>query len=232
MGDNGNQGESLTEFIKSFSYGSRCDLNFKFMSGLDEAEAAEFMQALFCMLGEALDQNDLTAVHALVRRYQAQAYTNHGERRWHYDETPFAPLQGALADMRVGLLTTTGHFEDGDDPKPWDRADLTQEEMVEKIGPFMRLAPVLSELPTDINPAALRVRHPGYDVCGAQRDRNVALPLDRLRELEDEGAIGELASPAYSFVGVVAQGILKREIPGWVARIKSAGIKAMILAPV
>jgi hypothetical protein len=38
--------ETFAEFKTSFSYGSRTDLNFKFLKGLPEAEAAQFFQDL------------------------------------------------------------------------------------------------------------------------------------------------------------------------------------------
>ncbi|MBW7883828.1 MAG: hypothetical protein H3C34_14555 [Caldilineaceae bacterium] len=78
-----------------------------------------------------------------------------------------------------------------------------------------------------------RVRHPGYDIRGAQADRNVALPIDRLRELVVEGRIGALTDAAYSFVGACAQTpLIKRTGPEWVRQIQAQGIDAALLVPV
>jgi D-proline reductase (dithiol) PrdB len=40
-----------------------------------------------------------------------------------------------------------------------------------------------------------------FDHTGFQRDINVAYPLDRLRALADEGAIGSVADTHYSVMG-------------------------------
>jgi hypothetical protein len=41
------------------------------------------------------------------------------------------------------------------------------------------------------------------------RDRNLAMPLDRLREMHTRGEIGALAPQHYSFMGSIASRILK-----------------------
>jgi len=44
--------ETFVEFKKSFSYGSRNDLNFKFLAGLSNGEAARFLQELLWKPGD------------------------------------------------------------------------------------------------------------------------------------------------------------------------------------
>src|ERR1700683_2567635 len=43
-----------------------------------------------------------------------------------------------------------------------------------------------------------------FDRTGFQEDWNVVFPLDRLKELAAEGAIGSGAAPPYLFIGVTA----------------------------
>jgi hypothetical protein len=57
--------------------------------------------------------------------------------------------------------------------------------------------------------------------------------LEPLRELEQEGTIGELAENAYSFVGACAQTrLLKHSGPQWVGMLKQEAIDVALLVPV
>ena len=59
--------ETFGEFKNSFSYGSRTDLNFKFLKSLPDEEAATFLQELLWKLGDAFDDGDYTRVYEHVR---------------------------------------------------------------------------------------------------------------------------------------------------------------------
>jgi hypothetical protein len=223
--------ESFTEFKNSFAYGLRSDLNFKFLKNLSEADAALFFQGLLRRLSDTFDDGDLGRLLDHVFEWQAQAYA--GASRWTYADGPFTPLPNLLAASRVALLTSSGHFVDGDDPEPFGVTDMTQAEAEARIDDFLREEPVLSAIPTDTPTEKLRVRHGGYDIRSAQTDPNVAFPLDRLRELVQEGRIGELALAAYSFVGACAQlPLLKRTGPQWVDLLHTHSIDAALLVPV
>ncbi|MFK7800948.1 MAG: hypothetical protein AB8G95_04905, partial [Anaerolineae bacterium] len=52
--------ESLEEFKNSFSYGSRPDLNFKFLASFSEEEAGDFFQELLNKLGDTINDGDAT----------------------------------------------------------------------------------------------------------------------------------------------------------------------------
>ena len=223
--------ESFAAFKDSFAYGSRSDLNFKFLKILNDADAARFFQELLYRLSDTFDDGDLRRVQEHVFTTQASAYAGAG--RWTYAEGPFTPLSKPLAASRVVLLTSSGHFVDGDDPEPFGVKHMTQAEAAARIDDFLREEPVLSVIPADTPTDQLRVRHGGYDVRSAQADPNVAFPLDRLRELVQEGRIGELAPLAYSFVGACAQLLLlKRTGPKWVEQLQAQGIDAAVLVPV
>src|SRR4029078_13208941 len=57
-------------------------------------------------------------------------------------------------------------------------------------------------------PADLMVTHHHYDHSDADRDINVVFPIDALRELAEEGFIGEVAREHIGFMGYTMQ--LKR----------------------
>lgn len=223
--------ESFVDFKNSFSYGSRNDLNFKFLKGLDSEESADFIQQLFWKLGDAYDSDDWSPVIELVRAGQAANYA--GPTRWVYDDGPRTPLGKPLSAAKIVLITSTGHFVEGDDPKPFGVENMSQEEAARRIDDFLKEEPVLSEIPVETPRERLRARHGGYDVRGVLADHNVALPTDHLRALAEEGIIGSLHPVAYSFVGACAQTPLtRRTAPGWVEMWKAAGIDGAVLVPV
>lgn len=226
--------ESLDEFKDSFSYGSRNDLSFKFLKRLDTDDAAEFLRLVLLEIGELFDGAPPDRLIDLAYRWQVQAYTPGPDekRPFTYDDRPFTPLTGALSDTTLGLVTSSGHFQDGDDPAPFESTDMTQDEAIGHIDDFLRAAPDLSVIPRDTPEASLRVRHPGYDIRSVSRDPGVALPRDLLVEAEAEGLLGRLSNDIYSFVGACAQGRVRRETPIWVDRWKTAGIEALLLVPV
>lgn len=226
--------ESLEEFKNSFNYGTRSDLAFKFLKRLSPEEVADFLQELLRRLGDTIDDGASDRLVQLAYEYQVRAYTGpQGERPATYEEGPFALMEPPLKSARLGLITSSGHFVEGHDPKPFGVESMTQEEAMSRILDFIRSAPQLSVIPADTPTTRLRVRHGGYDIRGAQKDPNVVFPLDRLRELQAEGRFGELAANAYSFVGATAQQrLLKETGPEWVERFKHERLDAVLLVPV
>jgi D-proline reductase (dithiol) PrdB len=222
--------ESFEQFKKSFSYGSRNDLSFKFLANLPDAEAAKFLQGLLQKLGDAYDDVDFGRIWEHVIQGQVQGYSSKVE--WTYPEGPFQPLKKPLSRSRLVLLTSSGHFVEGDDPQPLGVKNMTQEEAVQRVKEFLKEEPKLSAIPIDTPRERLRVRHGGYDIRGALRDPNVVFPLERLREMKKEGRVEELAPQAYSFVGACAQlRLLKEAGPQWVAMLKQQSVDAAFLVP-
>jgi D-proline reductase (dithiol) PrdB len=227
--------ETLEAFKNSFSYGSRNDLLFKFIKRLSSEQAGEFFRQLLERLGEACDDGNFDRVVQHAYTWQVRGYTPSPEekRPWIYEQGPFTPLQKPLAHSRLVLLTSSGHFVDGDDPEPFGVKNMTQEEAVQRIGEFLKAAPQLSTIPLDTPRDRLRVRHGGYDIRGAQADHNVVLPLDRLRELAGAGVIGECAPQAYSFVGAASQTLIRKtSAPQWADMLKQQGMDVVLLVPV
>ena len=88
----------------------------------------------------------------------------------------------ALEKIRLAIITTAGLHTRNDRPFQIDPND------------FYRV------IPGDVQANDLVMSHisAGFDRSGFQRDWNVVFPLDRLRELEQEGIIGSLADFHYS----------------------------------
>ena len=225
------QRESFAEFKKSFAYGSRTDLNFKFLANLSDADAASFLQGLLWKLGDVFNDGQSHRLVQYVREWQVRAYS--GEGKWAYADGPFTALQKPLSESRLVLLSSSGHFVAGDDPEPFTVRDMTQEEAVGRILEFMRSQPRLSSIAVGTPKEKLRVRHPGYDIRAAQADPNVVFPHEILLELEGQGVIGELYRQAYSFVGACSQKRLLHVAGSeWVGMLHEKQIDAALLVPV
>ncbi len=224
--------ETFEEYKDSFSYGSRPDLNFKFMKAFSEADGAQFIQDLIWKIGDTLNEGDLNTLREHIIQGQTDAYMG-GTPKWTYDEGDFTPLSKPLAESKVGLLTSSGHFVKGDDPNPFGKVGLTQEDVIPMIDEFLKTPPDLSHIPVDTPADEITVRHPGYDIRGSALDHNVAFPIKPLKALADEGVIGELHDTAYTFVGACSQLRLRSKIaPQWAQMFKDNGVDVALLVPV
>jgi len=227
--------DSFESFKLSFSYGSRSDLNFKFLKATTDEDAAQFLQTLLDLLGEAYDTGDAMPLIEAAYEAQVAGYApspSDPPPKFAYEDGPFTPLTISVTDATLGVLTTSGHFVEGDDPEPFGEPGLTQQEAMARVAEFLSSPPTLSEIPSDTPIDRLRVRHEGYDMRSAILDANITFPIDRLREFEADGRIGELAGTLYSFPGVTAQGRLRKVLPEWIERMRGQGIDVLLLVPV
>lgn len=223
--------ETFEAFIKSFFYGARSDLSFKFISDFNEEQASDFLRNLFWDLIDGLDDRDLAGLKQRIVDGQTAAYSH--QKNFDYNEGPFTPLPGPLSGLKLTLLTSSGHFPADRDPKPFGVENMTQAEAEARAFEFLRSAPELSEIPFDSSAGDLRVRHGGYDIRAALKDPNVSFPFQRMTELQDKGTFASLTDNAYSFVGVCSQKkLLKNILSGWVEIIKRQGARAAVLVPV
>lgn len=140
---------------------------------------------------------------------------------------PWTPLARPLADCRVGLVTTAGLYLPATQP-PFD---VERERREPTWGD-----PTYRAIPRDTPQAAFGAAHLHINTDDLLADVNVALPLDRLRELEAAGVIGSLAPTAYSFMGF--QGWPPDQRP-WqeqagpevAARLRAEAVDAVLLTP-
>lgn len=136
------------------------------------------------------------------------------------DPIPFARPRKPLREARVALVTTGGVYAPGQEP--------FDEEM--KGGDFS-----FRVIPKDIDVATLGIAHKSdaFDQTGFLADRNLGFPLDRLREMEEEGTIGGLAPRALSFMGSIsAPGrLVKETAPEAAALLAADGVDVALLVP-
>ena len=65
--------ETFEEFKNSFSYGSRSDMNFKFLKSLSAEEAGEFFRDLMWKLGDASNDDRMDVVIDHIYEWQIKA---------------------------------------------------------------------------------------------------------------------------------------------------------------
>ena len=100
-----------------------------------------------------------------------------------FDTTPFV-VPPPLARSRVAIITTAG-------------LHLADQETFDLRDTGYRV------LPGHVTARDLVMSHSSvnFDRTGYQQDLNVIFPIDRLRELEQSGAVGSLAAYHYSLMG-------------------------------
>jgi D-proline reductase (dithiol) PrdB len=95
----------------------------------------------------------------------------------------WTPLKKALSDCKVAFITAGGIHQKTQTP-------------FNTAGDYS-----YREIPSDIPTSELTVTHGGFDNSDINKDVNAMFPLDRLRELRDEGFIGSLPDVMYGFMG-------------------------------
>jgi len=89
-------------------------------------------------------------------------------------------------------------------------------------------------IPADTRPDELLISHisVNFDRTGFQEDWNLVFPLDRLRELAAEGAIGKVAPIHYSFMGATDPVQMEPYARALAERLKQDSVDTVVLPPV
>ena len=137
------------------------------------------------------------------------------------DWRPGTRLRKPLKEARIALITTAGFYLPSQ--KPFDRS-------------FRHDDCSYREIPwgTRVETLEIGQSSDAFDHSGIEADRNLALPLDRLRELVKAGVVGEAAPRQFSIMGsLIAPARLISDSGPEIARIlKEDSVDAVLLAPV
>lgn len=149
------------------------------------------------------------------------------DRLWYHrykfrkvDPLPWAPQGPPLNRARVAMVTSAGvHLPE--DP-PFEKT---------KGGDFS-----YRWVPAEAPVQDLICTHPSgaWDRSGVEADGNMALPLDRLRELREEGIIGEVAPRHASFQGSITapMRLIRQTAPEMAQGMADDGVNVVVLTPV
>lgn len=102
------------------------------------------------------------------------------------DRVPLAPLRKPLSECRLAFVSTSGTQPRGS--MPFDT--------VHPVGDYS-----FRRVPSASRVEELEIHQLKYPTASANRDLNVIFPIERLRELADEGVIGGLTENFYTFIG-------------------------------
>ena len=134
-----------------------------------------------------------------------------------FDDTPWTPWTKKLSESKVAMVSTAGLHLRGD--QPFVGGDQTY-----RVIPSSAKANDIIMSHTSI----------GWDHSGFYRDLNLAFPMDRLKELEQQSVIGSLAEDYYSFMGAQQEPIkiLEETGPDVARRMKAEDVDAVFMVPV
>ena len=133
-----------------------------------------------------------------------------------HDESPRTILRKPLSSAKLALVTTAGIHLRGD-------------------APFIRGDQSYRVIPSATPPRRIIQSHSsiGFDRAPIYRDINVSFPVDRVRELVEQGAIGSLDDRFYSFLGAQRnpRHIVEATGPEVGERLKEEGVDIVLLTP-
>lgn len=135
------------------------------------------------------------------------------------DTTPWAPLVKPLAQATVALLSTCGVYR-LDTHMPFDAwNDLGDS--------------AFREIHIDTPADRLQIAHSHYNHEHVAADPEVALPVQRFRQLAAEGRIGRLHPWTYSFMGYLPEPrqLIAETAPQVARRLAAEGVDAAFLTP-
>jgi D-proline reductase (dithiol) PrdB len=132
-----------------------------------------------------------------------------------FDTHPFVTGK-PLNHRRVALISTAGLH--GKNDRPFTIVP----------GDFYRV------IPGDIKASDLMMSHlsANFDRTGFQQDWNVVFPLDRLRDLAQEGVIGSVADFHYSFMGANDPLQMEPDVRKIAGLLKKDQVDGLLLLPV
>ncbi len=125
----------------------------------------------------------------------------------------WTPVTKELKDMKVALATAAG-------------VHLKSDKRFNLAGDF-----TFREIPGDAKSSDLMVSHGGYDNGDVNKDINCMFPIDRIRELADEGFIKGIAPVNFGFMGGGGdQAKFTNETgPEIARRLKEEGVDAVLM---
>ena len=142
-----------------------------------------------------------------------------------HPEIPWAEVRKPLAESKLALVSTAGLSMRGD--APFDM-EMERQKPTQGDSSWRRLR-------SDASSATVEANHLHIDTGYIERDLNVALPLDRVRELAGEGVIGSLSDSHYSIMGYQGNDsstLENRSAPEIAAAMQSEEVDLALLAPV
>jgi len=136
------------------------------------------------------------------------------------DDVPWTAVSKPLSESRLAVVTTAGVHHN--EQVPFDMKDAGGD-------------PTFRALDLSRPPSEFMITHDYYDHRDADKDINIVFPIQRLRELQQEGIIGEVARFHYGFMGHILgrhiQSLVTQSAPEVARRLKQDAVDAVFLTP-
>jgi D-proline reductase (dithiol) PrdB len=137
----------------------------------------------------------MNSIRKIKDRLLAKLFTRYPllVKRWvkrasfiEFRDSPWTDLKKDISKCRLALVTTGGvHLK-----------EQTPFNMDDPEGDYS-----FREIPRDVVTDNLMITHNYYDHKDAEKDINIILPVERLKELKQHGEIGDIATRHFSFMG-------------------------------
>lgn len=131
-------------------------------------------------------------------------------------EIPLTPFVKDPKTATFALLTTAGVHLKTEEPFEVVEGDHT-----------------VRFIPTTTTEEELMISHEHFDREDADLDLNCIFPLTRLKEIHQEGLIGNIANTHYGLMGFIpnTQALINETIPKIIAQLKQDQVDALLLNP-
>jgi len=158
--------------------------------------------------------NLLTRYPSLFKRWV------HKSKFIEFADTPWTQFDANVSGCRLALITTGGVHLKGQ--PPFNMNDPAGD-------------PSFREIPADTPSSSLSITHNYYDHTDAEKDLNILLPMDRVRDLKKTGEIGSVNGRHFSFMGHITHHhiatLMNVTAPRVVEMLKRDAVDIVILAP-
>ena len=143
--------------------------------------------------------------------------------RYRIADNPCVKLAKPLSECKFALITSAGLRLENDTPFSHSTTN--------KLGDCS-----FREIPNEINVQTLIEDHTSssFDHSGIEADKNLALPIDRFRELVANKIIGALNHRSFSFMGsiITPNKLIKETAPHVAKLLKTDAVDCVFLTPV
>ena len=152
---------------------------------LAEEEAVRFFNGLYEAALLSYDDGNWSRVDDYLGEWERDLISRVNPNAISFDSSPWAPFERSLSEARVALITTGGVY------------------MRDAQESFVDDDPSYRVIPSTTSTSELGIFHEHYDKSNAEKDINVIFPIERLREMDVEGAIGSIGADSFGFMGYI-----------------------------
>jgi len=131
---------------------------------------------------------------------------------------PFTPLKRALPLLNIALISSAGAYINGTEAFDLDAKDGDM---------------TYREIPVEVGAGEVAYAVKGYDGAAVLEDRNSQIPIDRLREYQENAVIGQLNNVWWSVSPFIPNAVRVAEElgPALVERLQRYEVRAALLIP-